>query len=155
MCSAAPNSLGKHERKSLLKALKQPSGASDGEPGLLLYLLDERVGFRQLRNALASHMPIARTEAACAFGVIGSPEAIAILREVESPESQTIVALLGGHSPVNGPEPIGQPIEWEGQVKRVYRMDEVMAAEVGDLTAASFAWMQERYGALVRRWLAS
>jgi hypothetical protein len=155
MSSATPDLLGKGERKSLLDALKQPGGASDGARGLLLCLLDERVGLRQLRKALASDTPIARTEAACALGVIGSSQAIAILREVESPESQTIVALLGGQAPVNGPEPIGQLIEWEGEVKRVYRMDEVMDAQVGDFTAASFARMQEQYGPLVRRWLAS
>ena len=155
MLSSAPDLLDRRERKKLLKALKQPGRASDGECGLLLYLLDERLGLRRLRSVLASDIPIARTEAACALGIVGTPNAIEILRGVESPEAQSILALLRGQAPVNGPEPIGRPVQWEGQVKRVYGIDEVMSAQVGDFTAESFAEMQERYGPLLRRWLAS
>ncbi len=75
--------------------------------------------------------------------------------EVQTPEAQTILALLRGHAPVNGPDPIGEPVEWEGAVKRVYRMDEVMLAQVGDFTAECFDRMRKRYGPVARRWLAS
>ncbi len=105
--SSTDAKLKKHERKDLLKALKKPGGASDGEAGLLLYLFDQGLGIKRLKKAVKSSVPFARSQAASALGLIGSAEALEVLRATENPEAQTILAAHRGQPPVNGPEPLG------------------------------------------------
>jgi len=144
-----------HERCALLEALVQTGHSSEGEHGLLLYVLDEEAGLERLHQALTSTIPMVRQEAASALGIVGTPEALAILRSVECVEAQTVLALLRGAPPINGPVPVGELLERDGETHRVYSIAELNAADAGESTVWAFEEMQKRYAPLLRKWFAS
>jgi hypothetical protein len=66
-------SLANSVRARLIAALDVDvvAQATAGEVGLLLSLLDGSLGFRRLSAALASEVPMARTDAAAALSILG------------------------------------------------------------------------------------
>lgn len=150
-----PRALGNELRSRIQRCMRPNAGASEARVAYLLTLIDPEEPLDRLTVALRSEIPLVREEAAAALAVVGTSEAMEVLRRCETPEAQTVVALLRGLEPVSGPEPRGQLINWKGKPKRVYRMDEVAAAQVGEFTAMAFREFVREYEELGAIWNAS
>ena len=135
----------------LLRGLRQPAGASDGEAGFLLALLSPEEGLERLAHALRSSTPYARQEAAASLGVLDTPEALAILRGAEISEAQEVLALVRGLTPAFYPEPLGQIVMWRGRPKKVYRFEDI---RVEGWAARSMERLSQRLQTLCQLWYA-
>ena len=142
-------------RANLLHLLRNDGHSGEGLVGLLLSMLDPSEGIARLERTLRHDVPYARSQAACALVLLNTPESVAALHaNSDRAEAAAALSLLRGFEPEPGPEPRGEIIDWRGTPRRVYRMDEILAANEPAYVSAELAQMAERYGSLVARWWA-
>lgn len=149
-----PRNLTSRTRTRLTACVNVDGGASEACLAYLAALLNQERCLSRLATALRSRIPLVREEAAAALALFGTEEALGLLRTCETPEAQTVLGLLRGLEPVTGPEPQGEVIQWRGQPKRVYRLAEIMAAQVGELTAEAFQRFASDYADIHALWTA-
>jgi len=138
-------------RDNLLQAIHADQAASEGDAAMISYLLDRDDGLRRMRVGLRSSVPLARAECAAALALVGSAEAIDVLRSAATPETSAMLAFLRGSDP-EGFEPVGTIIEWAGTPKRVYTLDELIASEFEPFTFEVAKSFFDSYEPIVRRW---
>ena len=66
-----------------------------------------------------------------------------------------MIQRLRGCLPECGPEPVGAEILWRGEPRRVYRLDELVLAQVGEWMVWTCEGLRERYADMLQRWWAS
>ncbi len=140
-------------RAGILHLLRNDGHSEEGLVGLLLSMLEPSEGIARLERALRHDVPCARSQAACALVLLNTPETVAALHaNSDRAEAAAALSLLRGFEPEPGPEPRGEIIDWRGTPRRVYRMDEILAANEPAYVSAELAQMAGRYGPLIARW---
>lgn len=138
-------------RERLLAVLADDQRANEGNAALLVYLLDEERGLARMRAGLRSEVPMARSDCSAALGLVGTPDALDILRHEATDEAAAVLALLRGEDPQPGPEPRGAIIELMGEPRRVYTVSELLVAEFEPLVFAAATRFWTEHESLLRR----
>lgn len=154
LMAQGPRSMTSQTRRRLTACMAADGGASEARLAYLAALLGGEGSLSRLVAALRSRIPLVREEAAAALALLGTEEALGLLRACETPEAHTVLGLLRGLEPVAGPEPQGEVIQWRGQAKRVYRLAEIMAAQAGEFTAAAFQRFASEFADIHALWTA-
>lgn len=142
-------------RADLLRLLRHEGHSEEGLFGLLLSLLEPAEAIARLERALRHEVPCARSQAACALILLNTRESVAALHaNPDRAEAVAALSLLRGFEPEPGSEPRGEIIDWRGTPRRVYRMDEILAANRPTFVSVELAQMARRYGSLLASWWA-
>jgi len=149
-----PDLLPATARNALLKALNREGRADAAEHAFLLYLLDKQAGLTALRRCLSHEAPNARYEACGALALIGSAEAMRVLKEVGNPEAMAGLSIMNDIPLEPLPDPEGKLVEVSGKQREVYSMDEILASGMPDSVRFACERYEKKYRALFRAYCA-
>lgn len=142
-------------REAILGALADDQHASQAHAAFIIYLLDSERGVARMVAGLRSPVPLARIECAAALALVGSL-GLEQLRQAETPEASTIVAMLRGEEPPAAPEPRGTTVvSWRGRPKTLYTIRELVNAEHDSLAADYATEFWREHEPTLERWDAS
>jgi hypothetical protein len=131
-------------RSRLCDLLRASTGASAGEGAFMLALLDYLPGLRALAAALNSEITLAREDAAAGLVLLGTREAIDVLRKSRAREAKLVL----GSAPEKSQSllPVAKWINWRGENRPTYSIEDILEANLPALLAARTESLRRAYG---------
>jgi hypothetical protein len=151
-----PQDLPPQTRATLLEVLGRDAGASEGEVGLALALLDRPRGLERLALAADSEIPHARQTGSCALallGLLGVAEAGPLLSAARSDEARAALAVLEDRPLPMAPEPVGERRRIAGRIRRIFSFEELRRAQVPGAVLRGIEALLRDYRDILQRWL--
>ncbi|WP_437729276.1 DUF6896 domain-containing protein [Sorangium sp. So ce861] len=148
--SAVEVALSSGLRSRLATLLATTDGHAAGESAYMLALLDPDRGLKRLAEVLSSEIPWARQEAAAGLALLGTEDALEILGESSTREARIILRAVEGKAPEPHAEPREEWIEWRGERRRVYTMEDILETNLPSSMASCLEELRRRYASLGR-----
>ena len=123
-----PSLLPATSRNALLRALNQEGRAGAGEHAFLLYLLDREAGMDALRRCVSHGVDHARHQACGALALIGSGDAMRVLKNVGTPEAMAALSIMNDMPFEPPPEPEDKLVKGPGEQREAPSTEDVFAS---------------------------